>query len=379
MYAIRILNKFTQLESSSGIVLFAAAVLAICLANSPLVSIYQEFSNTFLLPINEGLMAIFFLLITMELKRGWVEGELSSFSHIALPGMAALGGMLIPALLYLLVNIGSPQTLKGWATPVATDVAFALGTLSLFGKRVPQSLKLFLLALAIFDDVGAIIVIIFFYSQQLNYLLMGIVILLLGGLFALNYFSIQVLSYYLLLGLLIWICLLPSGVHPTVAGVLLALALPCEAHKPTSPLRRLEIFLHPWVAYLIMPLFAFVNAGFSLRDFNPSTLTSGITLGIVLGLFLGKQAGVFGFASLMIKLKWAKLPKNTSWLAFYGVAILCGIGFTMSLFLGTLSFQNETTYLTEMRLGVIIGSIFSGMMGVFILLIAYSGKRSRSL
>jgi NhaA family Na+:H+ antiporter len=369
--ALRPIERFLQLESASGIILFIMAVLAILWANSPLAFIHERFVNALLFVTNDGLMAVFFVAVGLELKRGFLEGQLSHYSQIILPLMAAVGGMMMPALLYLCINRQSPATIQGWATPVATDIAFALGVLSLFGKRVPSALKMFLLALAIFDDLGAIIIIGLFYTSGIafQYLVLSAVVIL--ALLFLNYRSVQSLKPYLVLGVLLWLCILKAGIHPTIAGVLFALTVPDIPLTQRSPLNRLENALHPWVAYLIMPLFALTDAGFSLHELSLENMSSVVVAGIVWGLFAGKQIGVFGFSWVLIKLGVAKLPRNASWLSFYGVAVLCGIGFTMSLFLGTLSFQNDHTYLAEVRLGVMIASILSGLVGAIILLVAF--------
>lgn len=374
---VNFLQRFLQLESASGIILFGMAILAMLWANSPFEFFHKKFIETFLFTINDGLMAIFFLVVGLELKRGYLSGHLSQFSQIILPVIAALGGMLMPAFFYWYINQADPATLRGWATPVATDIAFALGVLSLFGRRVPTALKLFLLALAIFDDIGAILIIVFFYSKSLTYLWLFQAIVLMILLYLFNRINLRSLTPYLLVGIGLWYCLLRSGIHPTIAGVLLALTIPDGISKRGSPLHKLERKLHPWAAYLIMPLFALANAGFSLRGLSFSALTNDIVLGIILGLFIGKQLGVFGFSWLLIKSGMAKMPDKSSWLALYGVSILCGIGFTMSLFLGTLSFENESIYLDEVRLGVISGSLLSGLTGAAVLLIAFARKRSR--
>lgn len=375
----KLLEKFLNLESASGIILFVMAILAMLLANSPLAFIHQQFVDASLFWVNEGLMALFFLLVGLELKRGYLEGQFSHFSQVILPLIGALGGMIIPALIYIFINIHDPVTLKGWATPVATDIAFALGVLTLLGKRIPISLKLFLLALAIFDDIGAIIIISVFYAHGLSLLWLCAALLLVAALFLLNRLDNKWLSLYLIIGAGLWYALLKAGIHPTISGVLLALFLPDGKPKTQSPLHRLEHALHPYVAYFIMPLFALVNAGFSFTGMTADILFSQVVLGITLGLFVGKQLGVFGFASLLIKLGFAKLPDNTSWAQLYGIAILCGIGFTMSLFLGTLSFQNEPLYLAEVRLGVILGSILSSMAGAFVLIAVSANKKKKGL
>lgn len=370
------IQKFLALESSSAVILLVMALIAMIWANSPLGFIHARFIDASLFWINEGLMAIFFLLVGLELKKGYISGQLSTPSQVSLPLFAALGGMLIPASIYYLINYHDPDAIKGWATPVATDIAFALGVLSLFGKRVPIAIKLFLLALAIFDDIGAILIIAFFYSHGLVYSMLLLSLVLIFILFIMNRLSIKMLIPYIATGVLLWFCFLKAGVHPTLSGVILALAIP--DHKKNSPLNVLEDVLHPYVAYLIMPLFALANAGFSLQGITPDILTSGIVLGITLGLFVGKQLGVFGFSWLLIRLRIAKLPEKSSWLELYGVSLLCGIGFTMSLFLGTLSFQNNFLCLAEVRLGVVIGSVLSGLAGTAVLYLAFARENRGS-
>ena len=372
----QLLRKFLQLEASSGIILMIMAIVAMLWANSPLSHYHQALINRSLFWINDGLMAVFFLLVGLELKGGIKSGQLSGVRQVLLPGAAALGGMLMPALVYIAFNRHNPHHLQGWATPVATDIAFALGTLSLFGKRLPEALKIFLLALAIFDDVGAIIIITCFYSHGLNIAL----IMQAAGICVLLYFFNQLKVYqvtaYLLAGLWLWLCLLPSGIHPTIAGVITALAIPYSGNGKSSPLRQLENRLHPWVAYFIMPLFALTNAGFSLQGMSLPIITDSVVLGIIFGLFIGKQIGVFGFSAIIIRLRLAELPAGITWGMLYGVSIICGIGFTMSLFLGTLSFQNENIYLAKVRLGVMIGSLLSGLIGALML---YLVVRSRKI
>lgn len=374
---IRILRRFLALESSSGIILFLMAILAMIWANSPFDYLHQQFVDSSLFWINEGLMAIFFLVVGMELKRGFLEGQLSKFSQIALPAIGALGGMIVPALIYVAFNTPDLEKLAGWSTPVATDIAFALGVLSLFGNRVPVGLKLFLLALAIFDDLGAILIIALFYSHgiSISWLFQAAVLMIM--LFSFNRLSVSSLIPYLVVGVGLWWCLLHSGVHPTIAGVLLAFMIPNESKQGSSPLHRLEDKLHPWAAYLIMPAFALANAGISLQGMTLEILMDSVVVGIALGLFLGKQLGVLASAWLFVKLKWARLPDKTNWLMLYGVSILCGIGFTMSLFLGTLSFQNESRYFAEVRIGVMLGSILSGLIGALVLKIAFAQQAKR--
>lgn len=369
---MELIKRFLQMESASGIILFMMAVLAMVWANSPLAFIQQQFVDKFLFFINEGLMALFFLTIGLEMKRGYLTGQLSRFSQMILPLTAAFGGMLVPALIYCGINYSHPETLRGWATPVATDIAFALGVLSLFGRRVPNALKLFLLVLAIFDDIGAILIIAVYYNHGLSYLFLAFSGILLGILYLMNHFSVRQLWPYLMIGICLWLSLFYAGIHPTIAGVLLALMIPDGEN--ISPLHYLENFLKPWVAYAIMPLFALANAGISLKGLHANILTDVVVLGIGLGLFIGKQLGIFIFSWVIIKLKIAKLPEKSSWFQLYGVAILCGIGFTMSLFLGTLSFANESSYLVEVRIGVIVGSLLSGLIGASVLMLALHPK-----
>jgi len=391
------LNKFRyylQLEATSGFFLFFAALCALIIANSPYFSIFEAL---FALPIgfnidgyyfakpvhfwiNDCLMAIFFLMIGLELKRECIEGELNDIPKIILPGIAALGGMIVPALIYFIINYNTVLTLKGWPIPVATDIAFALGVLSLLGKKVPVGLKLFLMTLAIFDDLGAIIIIAIFYTQALSFFylcLSGVVLVLL---WIIRRLGVSALIVYWILGLFLWICIFKSGVHATIAGVLFAFMVPIKkkSDERLSPLHRLEDQLHPWVAYLILPLFAFTNAGLSFHDVSWEKLISPLVLGTMAGLFLGKQMGVFLFVRVALQFKFAHLPDKTSWLQLYGVALLCGIGFTMSLFLGTLAFEDiHPEYLMDVRLGVFVGSFLSGLMGFIVLHIAFKNKRKR--
>jgi NhaA family Na+:H+ antiporter len=368
----RLLNtirRFLRLEASGGMVLLIVALAALVLSNSPLSVFYQKLFQTSSW-MNELLMTVFFLLMGLELKRGILIGELSSIAKMALPGVAALGGMLVPALIYSVLNQHSVIGLKGWAVPVATDIAFALGILSLFNHRVPLGLRLFLMALAIFDDIGAIIIIAVFHTHTLSWvwgLLTCATLLILG---CLNRIGVYRLVPYLLLGGVLWVCLLKSGVHVTIAGVLLAFMIPLrqQQDKHLSPLKKLEETLHPWVVYCVMPFFAFANAGVSLQGLSLNMLMDSVTLGIVAGLFLGKQIGVFGFTWLMVKFKWAVLPVHSSWQQLYGVAVLCGIGFTMSLFIGSLAFENDASfYLVKVRLGVLLASVLSGLLGAIVL------------
>lgn len=390
---IKIIRDFLRLEASSGILLFFMAILALICNNSILESNYQVFlhlpleihlgQHVFKEPvhfwINEGLMSIFFLLVGLELKRAFFEGELSGASKVMLPGLLALTGMLVPAIIYLTFNFNHPETLQGWSIPVATDIAFALGVLSLFGSKTPIALKVFLMALAVFDDVGAIIIIAIFYSHDMSLLYFVLSIGIVALLWLFNHiFRFEKLFPYLLLGIALWITVFNAGIHPTVAGVLLSVMIPLKKSKPTkkySPLHYLEKTLHPWVAYFILPLFAFANAGLSFAGLSLNSLFDPVTIGIILGLFVGKQLGVFTFAFALIRSGTAKLPHRTTWLELYGVSLLCGIGFTMSLFLGTLAFQGDSTFLTEVRLGVLTGSIISGVVGGIVLHFAFARKK----
>ncbi len=366
----KIIRNFLQLESASGITLLAAALFAMLWANSPFYPIYMQFTNTCLFIINEGLMAVFFLLVGLELKRGLLENKAANISEWLLPLFAAFGGMLMPALLFLLFNYQDPIAARGWATPVATDIAFALGVLTLVGRSIPQSLKLFLLSIAIFDDIGAILIIAVFYSRSLAYIYLFYAVAVIISLLLLNAVKIHSLIFYLLGGALLWYCFLNAGIHPTIAGVITAFLIPelPPQRKGQSPVHYLEDKLHPWVAFGIMPLFALANAGLPLQQVSASMLFSTVVVGITLGLFLGKQLGVLGATWICMKTtRWAKLPAGASWLDLYGIALLCGIGFTMSLFLGTLSFHGQSDYINQVRLGVMMGSILSGLAGAFIL------------
>jgi len=372
--SFQFIKRFLQLESAGGMMLFVMAFFAMAWANSPFATFHQQFINKFLFLINDGLMTLFFLVVGLELKRGFLEGQLSRLSEVILPFFAAFGGMVVPVMIYCWVNAAHPETLKGWSTPVATDIAFALGVLSLFGQRVPVALKLFLLALAIFDDIGAIIIISLFYSTGISYPFLLLSLILISVLFLLNRSRVLSLNPYLCIGLLLWLSLLYGGIHPTIAGVLLAMFIPAAENQEYSPLHSLEDVLHFWVVFVIMPLFALANAGFSLQELTLGEFTKEVVLGITLGLFLGKQIGVFLFSWVLIRLKFAKLPEGCSWSQLYGVSLLCGIGFTMSLFLGTLSFPHEATYLAEVRLGVIMGSFLSGLLGAIVLIFALNKR-----
>ncbi|HKJ62056.1 MAG TPA: Na+/H+ antiporter NhaA [Hyphomicrobiales bacterium] len=376
------IREFLRLESAGGILLVIATVLALVLANSALGGVYDAFLHTpvaiqfgalkiakpLLLWINDGLMAVFFFLVGLEIKREFKIGELSSMSKIALPGIAAIGGMAVPALVYLALNSATPETLNGWAIPAATDIAFALAVLALLGNRVPSSLKVLLLAIAIFDDLGAILIIAFFYTDGLSQTALFLAILPIAGLIILNLRGVTSTTPYVLLGIVLWVMVLKSGVHATLAGVVTALAIPLAKTEASgnTVLEELEHALHPWVAYGILPLFAFANAGVSFAGMGLSSLTEPVMLGIAAGLFLGKQIGVFGSLWLTIKLRLAAMPPMTNWAQLYGVAAIAGIGFTMSLFIGSLAFSSGT-YDAQIRLGVLLGSLASAIAGYLIL------------
>ena len=382
---IAMIREFLRLEAAGGILLVMAAALAMALANSPLSGYYGAFLDTpvavrigaleiakpLLLWINDGLMAIFFFLVGLEVKREVVEGELSSWQSASFPGIAAVGGMAIPAAVYVALNIGTPETLKGWAIPAATDIAFALGVLALLGSRAPTALKLFLLALAIIDDIGAIVIIALFYTADLSIVSLVVGAAALVLLVAMNYFGVRRISAYVVVGVILWVAVLKSGVHATLAGVALALTIPLNPKDPDgeSPLEHLEHDLHTWVAFLILPLFAFANAGVSLAGLSFADLLAPVPLGIAAGLFIGKQVGVFGFAWGSVKLGICERPEGTTWLQLYGVSLLTGIGFTMSLFIGTLAFP-DPALAADVRIGVLSGSILSAVIGYLILRLA---------
>jgi Na+:H+ antiporter, NhaA family len=371
------LREFLRLEAAGGFLLFGAAVLALIIANTPLEWLYDSLLDTpvsvqvgalkiakpLLLWINDGLMAVFFLLVGLEIKREVTEGELSNWHRATLPAAAAMGGIVVPAALYLLINADCPITQRGWAIPTATDIGFALGVLTLLGA--PARLKIFLLALAIIDDLAAIIIIALFYTEDLSFLA-----LLLGGigvvlLAALNLLGVRRLAPYLLLGVAIWVCVLKSGIHATLAGVAVALLVP-RGDKTDSPLRHLEHMLHPWVSFAIMPIFAFANAGVTFGEVTAADLLAPLPNGIAAGLFIGKQIGVFGASWAAIRLGLCRLPHGVSWKALYGICLLTGIGFTMSLLVGSLAF-NEPAQAAGIRLGVFLGSILSGLCGYLLL------------
>jgi NhaA family Na+:H+ antiporter len=380
------IRHFLKSEAAGGIILMGVAFLAIVIANSPIAPLYFATLSRYigglsvLHWINDALMAVFFLLVGLEIKREFVIGQLSNWPRRALPGFAAVGGMVVPGLIYVACNAHSPETLRGWAIPAATDIAFALGVLSLLGSRVPISLKVFLTALAILDDLGAVIIIALFYTAKLNMLALLGALGVLVALVALNHFGHRKLPAYLLLGGLLWVFVLQSGVHATLAGVILALTIPLNAASKAvdhaeAPLERLEHALHPWVAFLIIPIFGFANAGVSLTGVGPSAMLAPVPLGIMLGLFVGKQIGIFGFAWIAIRAGLADLPARATWLQLYGISLLCGIGFTMSLFIGLLAFPGSPSLQDQTKIGVLAGSLLAGSLGWLILRLSPSGRR----
>lgn len=362
-------------SAAGGIILMMAAAAAILVANSPWAALYETTLNRYvgglsvLHWINDGLMAVFFLLVGLEIKREVIAGQLSTWAGRILPGSAALGGMIGPALVYLAFNLGADGHPNGWAIPAATDIAFALGVLSLMGPRVPVSLRIFLMALAIIDDLGAVIIIALFYTGSVNFYALGLAAVVLALLVGLNKGGVTRLPLYLALGAVLWALVLKSGVHATLAGVLLALTIPMRANtqRNTSPLIALEHGLNPWVSFLIIPIFGFANAGVSFAGMSMAALAEPVPLGVALGLFLGKQLGVFFTALLVVRMGFARLPTHAGWSQLYGVALLCGIGFTMSLFIGLLAFPHAPALQAQLKLGVLAGSLVSAALGVVLL------------
>ena len=375
---------FFKLEAASGLVLLIAAILALIISNGSLADLYFHTLEKYLFIginefglklsvhhwINDALMAIFFFFVTLEIKREFIQGELSNLKQAMLPIIAAVGGMIIPALFYVVINFGNSETMNGWAIPSATDIAFSLGILSLLGSRVPISLKVFLTALAIIDDLGAILIIAFFYSGDLSIVYLSLILICYILLLVLNKFSIKIFTPYLIIGLFMWFFTYKSGIHATIAGVLLASTIPHRLKDHDfSLLVKLEHAISPYVAFMIMPLFAFANAGVSLTGLSLSTLLNPVPLGILCGLFFGKQIGVLLFSFVSIKLKFAEMPNNSTWLSLYGVSILTGIGFTMSLFVGNLAFVENVQYMDGVKIGVLAGSLLSTLAGYFLLLV----------
>jgi len=386
---IRNLSKpfkwFFQLEAASGLVLLIAAIIALVISNSNFSNLYFTSLEQYLFIgindfglklsvhhwINDLLMAIFFFFVTLEIKREFIQGELSNLKKALLPIIGAVGGMVIPALVYIVINFGNSETLNGWAIPSATDIAFSLGILSLLGSRVPISLKIFLTALAIIDDLGAILIIAFFYSGDLSVSYLSLILISYIFLLILNKFGIKKFLPYLLIGAFMWFFTYKSGIHATIAGVLLATTIPHRIkNKDFSLLIKLEHAISPYVAFIIMPIFAFANAGVSLEGLSLASLLQPVPLGILLGLFIGKQVGVMIFSFVAVKTGAAQMPDNSTWLSLYGVSILTGIGFTMSLFVGNLAFSENIEYIDGVKIGVLAGSLLSTLFGYFLLLFA---------
>ena len=381
---------FFKLEAASGLVLLISAVIALIISNSNFSSLYFETLQSYLFIginniglkmslhhwINDALMAVFFFFVTLEIKREFILGELSSPKQALLPIIAAIGGMLVPALIYIYINFGNGDTINGWAIPSATDIAFSLGVLSLLGSRVPISLKVFLTALAIIDDLGAIIIIAFFYTGDLSIQYLSLLLLTFIALLILNKSGIKKFLPYLILGLILWFFTYQSGVHATISGVLLATVIPHrKKNEEYSLLTKIEHNISSYVAFGIMPLFALANAGVSLDGINLESFLSPVPLGIVLGLFAGKQIGVFLFSIISIKLKIAQMPNNANWMSFYGVGILAGIGFTMSLFIGNLAFVKNIEYIDGVKIGVLTGSLLSALIGYSLLLLTAKNRK----
>jgi NhaA family Na+:H+ antiporter len=384
--AIDLSKEFLKLESAAGILLMGATVVALVMANIPLA--YQAYNwflglqltvtlgglgvdKPLLLWINDALMVFFFMLVGLELKREVVEGQLSRPDQVILPVLAAIGGLIVPAAIFWYINGDFASQKNGWAIPTATDIAFALAMLGLLGSRVPISLKIFLTTIAIIDDLAAIVIIAIFYSSDLSLISLGLAGLGIVVLFALNRMKVMRLAPYMLTALFIWLCVLKSGVHATLAGVVVAAFIPLKAGDDHSPARHLEHTLHPWVAFAVLPIFAFANAGVSFHGMSVEKLTNGVSMGIIFGLFFGKQIGVFGMILLARLLRIAKLPPGATWGQVYGVALLCGIGFTMSLFIGTLAFEHGNfDMLSTVKMGVLIGSALSAVAGLLVLYFA---------
>ena len=378
------ITGFFKLESAGGILLMLTATLAMLLANTPLKSYYALLLDTpveirigtlgiakpLLLWVNDGLMAVFFFLVGLELKRELIEGELSDKRNIILPGVGAIGGMALPALIYAFLNSGDAVAMKGWAIPMATDIAFALGILSLLGSRVPAGIKVFLTSVAIFDDIGAILIIALFYTAKISLPALLVVVCCIPILVLLNKRGAESKSIYLLVGIVMWVAMLKSGVHATLTGVIVAMFIPMKSKTDPrySPLKSMEHDLHTFVAFFVLPVFAFANAGIGIVNMGSEHLFHPVPLGITLGLFIGKQVGIFGLCWLFIKLKLTNLPSGLTWGSLYGTAILCGIGFTMSLFIGSLAFEETgINLLFDERLGIIMGSLLSGIVGYLVL------------
>lgn len=385
-----IIRQFLRQEAAGGIILIAAAVVALIMANTSLQETYQTFldlpvmvqiasfeiAKPLLLWINDGLMAIFFLVVGLEVKRELMQGSLAGRDKAIFPAIAALGGMLAPALIYLLFNGADEVTRQGWAIPAATDIAFALGVMALLGNRVPTSLKVFLLALAIIDDLGVIIIIALFYTHEVSTIALAIAAAAIGVLAFMNWRGVEKTSLYMIVGLVLWGAILKSGVHATLAGVIVGFMIPLNSKGKSSPSEALEHELHPWVAFLILPLFAFANAGVPLQGVSLSGLTSLLPLGIAAGLFIGKPLGIFSFSWLAVKLGIARLPEGIGFKQVFAVAVLCGIGFTMSIFIASLSFANvDVAFSTYSKLGILVGSTTAAVVGYGLLRLTLPAKR----
>ncbi|RUX32202.1 Na+/H+ antiporter NhaA [Mesorhizobium sp. M7A.F.Ca.US.011.01.1.1] len=379
---VSVFREFLDSEAAGGIILMVAAALALIVANSPLAETYFSALHAYLGPlsvshwVNDGLMAVFFLLVGLEIKREMLDGQLSTWPRRVLPGIAAAGGMVVPALVYVAVNRDNAAALSGWAIPTATDIAFALGVLSLLGSRVPASLKVFLTALAIIDDLGAVIIIAIFYTSGLSLAYLGAAFAVIAALVVLNRMRVMTLVPYLVLGVILWMLVLKSGVHATLAGVALALTIPLERSAGIghdldhSPLHRLEHGLHKIVAFVVIPIFGFANAGVSLAGLSVSALIEPLTLGVAAGLVVGKLVGVFGSSALAIRLGLADLPANAGWTHMIGISLLCGIGFTMSLFIGLLAFAGDVALQDAVKVGILAGSFIAAILGAAVLLMA---------
>lgn len=379
---VSMLREFLDSEAAGGLILMAAAALALIVANSPLAEAYFSALHAYLGPlsvshwINDGLMAVFFLLVGLEIKREMLDGQLSTWPRRVLPGIAAAGGMAVPALVYVAINRNNPAALSGWAIPTATDIAFALGVLSLLGSRVPGSLKIFLTALAIIDDLGAVLIIAVFYTSGLSLAYLGAAFAVIALLVVLNRMLVLTLLPYIVLGVVLWVLVLKSGVHATLAGVALALTIPLKISSGSghdldhSPLHRLEHGLHKIVPFFVIPIFGFANAGVSLGGLSAAALVEPLTLGVAAGLVAGKLVGVFGSSALAIRLGFADLPVNTGWLHMIGISLLCGIGFTMSLFIGLLAFASDVALQDAVKVGILAGSFIAAILGAAVLLVA---------
>lgn len=382
--AFKTIREFIQLETSGGIILFAAAVLALVISNTPLDTYYHalfnmtmsvtlgtlKLSKPLLLWVNDGLMTVFFFLVGLEIKRELFEGELNTVKKSTLPAIAAIGGIIAPALIYWFFNHSDAIAMRGWAIPTATDIAFSLGILSLLGSRVPVSLKILLTAIAIFDDIGAIVIIAVFYTQNISFVLLSVAAGLIIVLMLFNRFRVMRYWPYTIVGIILWLCVLKSGVHATLAGIVLAFAIPLrdKRYEDVSPLRKLEHKLHPWVAFGVLPIFAFANSGVSLAGLTKEHFLNAIPLGIACALFFGKQIGIWLASYLSIAVGIAKMPRGTSYLGIYGVSLIAGVGFTMSLFIGMLAFGSHSgDYPVLVRMGVIAGSLLAGFLGYIVL------------